>query len=181
MVKLIVEGHAQWAGRYFKCNACEAEFRATPPDYDTVYIGNGKQICFVAECPCCGVDVYTAPEWIKDMRYECISFGGNAVEAVEFIKEFRRYCKAKGTDARYVMMLNSDEEIVRGVMEWSEQNPYKTNLDKLRDVFPDYRESELPCPISVTRDVACGDITRGTSCKVCKKMFWNSEYTEDKK
>lgn len=103
------------------------------------------------------------------------------MDELKFMKEFRRFCDAKGVDANHILMFNSDEVIVNAVKNWLEENPHKTNFDKLRDVFPEYCKSDLPCPMSATRDVVCGDITRGTSCKVCKKLFWESEYKEDKK
>lgn len=63
MKEIIIDGFDNWTERQFICNACECIFKATPPDYKTVYTGN-KTVAFVAECPHCGADAYTPPELI---------------------------------------------------------------------------------------------------------------------
>lgn len=62
-------------------------------------------------------------------------------------------------------------EIVR---KWAEEHP-KTNLDALREVFPDAIDDV--CPQGLLGEKTCGV---PTNCSTCKHFFWNSEYKETK-
>ena len=67
------------------------------------------------------------------------------------------------------------DRAVEIVQKWADEHPKKTNLDALREVFPDAINGFCPREVEGSPVCAYPDIL---SCSECKEKFWNSEYKE---
>ena len=75
-------------------------------------------------------------------------------------------------DGCIVLEYKSPEKAIEIVRKWGEEHPKVTILDKLKEVFPDFRIGDL-CPSSFGYE-NLGECCDGLTCHKC----WNQPYKE---
>lgn len=102
------------------------------------------------------------------------------MDAIEFVKQLRRMEENAGR--KYRIFVDSPEDVITEVEQWSKEHPYKTRQSVFLEQCPEARIGDdgvlqiLPCSISASHRNARGNCaTMGRECPDCRREFWSQE------
>lgn len=98
------------------------------------------------------------------------------MDAIEFVKQLRRM--DKNVSRKYRVFIDSPEDVVAEVEEWSKDHPRKTRQSVFLEQWPNaVNHNGVPNITPCNIDQSLYDIQRcnGADCSKCRREFWMQE------